>query len=160
MLAYARATATQDRSCICNLHCSSRQLQILNPLSKARNWTVTSWFQVGFVNHCTMMGTPWGCRFEPALAQWVTDSALPWAVYRSKTQLGCGIALAGPKAATQTPNPARSRGTSIPNCQFLSPKKKKKKKKKEFLWLHTITNPWHCQSCCAELAPCDFNLYG
>ena len=39
VLAYARATATRDPSHICNLHLSSRQCQILNPLSKARDGT-------------------------------------------------------------------------------------------------------------------------
>uniref|UniRef100_A0A8D1BK53 2'-phosphotransferase n=2 Tax=Sus scrofa TaxID=9823 RepID=A0A8D1BK53_PIG len=37
--AYARATATRDPSRICNLHHSSRQCQIVNPLSKARDRT-------------------------------------------------------------------------------------------------------------------------
>jgi len=37
--AYTRATATQDPSHVCNLHHSSRQRQILNPLSKARDRT-------------------------------------------------------------------------------------------------------------------------
>ena len=37
--AYTRATATQDPSHICNLHHSSRQHWILNPLSKARDQT-------------------------------------------------------------------------------------------------------------------------
>ena len=37
--AYAIATATPDPSCICNLHHSSQQPQILNPLSKARDQT-------------------------------------------------------------------------------------------------------------------------
>ena len=35
--AYTTATATRDRSHICDLHLSSRQRQILNPLSKARD---------------------------------------------------------------------------------------------------------------------------
>ena len=35
--ANATATAMQDPSCVCNLHHSSRQCQILNPLSKARD---------------------------------------------------------------------------------------------------------------------------
>ena len=39
LLAYARATAMWDPSCICNLHHSSRQCQVLNPLSEARDWT-------------------------------------------------------------------------------------------------------------------------
>ena len=45
--AYAITTATTDPSCICNLHHSSGQNQILNPLSKAKDQTCifkdTSW---------------------------------------------------------------------------------------------------------------------
>ena len=56
--AYAIATATQDPSCVCDLHRSSRQRRILNPLSEARDQTfilmVTS--QIRF--HCTTTGTP------------------------------------------------------------------------------------------------------
>ena len=37
--AYATATATQNPSHICNLHHSSQQHWVLNPLSKARNQT-------------------------------------------------------------------------------------------------------------------------
>ena len=37
LLAYARATATPDPSCVCDLHHSLWQCQILNPLSKARD---------------------------------------------------------------------------------------------------------------------------
>ena len=48
--AYTTATATIDLSCICNLHHSLWQLQILNPLSEARDRTRTSWFLVGFVS--------------------------------------------------------------------------------------------------------------
>ena len=36
--AHATATAMQDPSHICNLHHSSQQCQILNPLSEARDW--------------------------------------------------------------------------------------------------------------------------
>ena len=39
LLAYATASATPDPSHICNLHHSSQQCQILNPLSKARYGT-------------------------------------------------------------------------------------------------------------------------
>ena len=38
-LAHTTATATQDPSCTCNLHHSSWQLQILNPLIEARDRT-------------------------------------------------------------------------------------------------------------------------
>ena len=37
--AYATATATQDPGLICDLHHSSHQCQILNPLSEARDPT-------------------------------------------------------------------------------------------------------------------------
>ena len=47
LLAYATATATPDPSGVCNLHCSSQQHPIFNPLSKARDRTRilmdTSW---------------------------------------------------------------------------------------------------------------------
>ena len=45
--AYTKATATQDPSLVCDLHCSSRQCWILNPLSEAGDQTLvltdTSW---------------------------------------------------------------------------------------------------------------------
>ena len=37
LLAYTTASAMQDPSCICDLHHSSWQCQILNPLSEARD---------------------------------------------------------------------------------------------------------------------------
>ena len=36
---YATGTAKQDQNCIRDLHCSSQQCQILNPLSEARDGT-------------------------------------------------------------------------------------------------------------------------
>ena len=55
--AYATATATQDPSHICDLHHSSWQHQILNPLGKARDQTRilmdTNWIRF----RCTA-GTP------------------------------------------------------------------------------------------------------
>ena len=39
LLAYTTATATLDPSCICDLHHSSWQRQLLNPLSEARDQT-------------------------------------------------------------------------------------------------------------------------
>ena len=39
LLVYATATVAQDPSRICNLHHSTRQRQILNPLSEARDRT-------------------------------------------------------------------------------------------------------------------------
>ena len=56
--AYTTATAMRDLSRICNLYHGSWQRRILNPLSKGRDRTATSWFLVGFVNHCATTGTP------------------------------------------------------------------------------------------------------
>ena len=38
-LAYTTATAAQDQSQVCDLHCSFWQHQILNPLTRARDQT-------------------------------------------------------------------------------------------------------------------------
>ena len=58
LLVYTPATATQDPSCVCDLHHSSQQCQILNPLSGARDRThnlmVPSWIRFP----CAMTGTP------------------------------------------------------------------------------------------------------
>ena len=58
LLAHTTATATQNPSGIYDLHHSSQQHQILNPLSRARDRTqnllVPSWIRF----RCTTMGTP------------------------------------------------------------------------------------------------------
>ena len=58
LLAYTTAISRQDLSCVCTLHRSSRQCQILNLLSEARDRThnlmVPSWIRFC----CAMMGTP------------------------------------------------------------------------------------------------------
>ena len=67
----------QDLSLFCNLHRSSLQHQIFNPLSRARGWTASSWLLVGFVTHWAMMGTPWAIvswLFLPCLC----IPFLPW----------------------------------------------------------------------------------
>ena len=58
--AYTTATGTQDLSCICDLHHSLGQRQILNPLSEARDQTPSSWILVRFLTHGTTTGTPGG----------------------------------------------------------------------------------------------------
>ena len=49
LLAYARAKAMPDPSCVCDVHHSSQQCWILNPLSKGRDRTrnlmVPSWIR-------------------------------------------------------------------------------------------------------------------
>ena len=57
--AYITAAATQNPSCICNLHHSSRQHRILNPLREARDRTLVFMDTSQICFHWTMMGTPW-----------------------------------------------------------------------------------------------------
>ena len=58
MLAYTTATATTDPSHICDLHHSSQQHQIPNPLSEARDQTciLMDTSQIHF--HCATAGIP------------------------------------------------------------------------------------------------------
>ena len=57
LLAYATATATRDPSYICDLHHSSQQCQIPNPLIEARDQIciLTDTSQIHF--RCARMGT-------------------------------------------------------------------------------------------------------
>ena len=52
------ATATPDPSQVCDLHHSSQQCQILNPLSEARDWTRNLVVPSQIRFHCAMTGTP------------------------------------------------------------------------------------------------------
>ena len=58
LLAYTTATATWDLSSVCDLHHSSWQCQILNPLSKARDQTSILMDPSRICFCCTTMGTP------------------------------------------------------------------------------------------------------
>ena len=58
LLAYITATAMPDPSCICDLHHSSQQCQILNHCARPGIEPASSWVLVGFVNHRAMKGTP------------------------------------------------------------------------------------------------------
>ena len=64
LLAYT--TATQDPSIICNLHRSSWQHQILNPLSKARVWTYLLMDASQICFHSATAGTPRKLYLTPA----------------------------------------------------------------------------------------------
>ena len=58
LLAYTTAITTQDPSHICDLHHSSRQCWILNPLSEARNQTCVP-VDASQIHFCwATMGTP------------------------------------------------------------------------------------------------------
>lgn len=56
--AYTIATATPDLSCICDIHHSSWQYQILNPLSKARDRTFVLMDTSQNHFHCATMELP------------------------------------------------------------------------------------------------------
>ena len=50
LLAYGTATAMQDLSPVYDLHLRSQHHRILNPVTKDRDQTQTSWLLVGFVS--------------------------------------------------------------------------------------------------------------
>ena len=58
LLAYTRAKATQYPSRICNLHHSSQQRQIRNPLGEARDRTQNLMAPSQIHFWCATMGTP------------------------------------------------------------------------------------------------------
>ena len=62
--AYTTATATPDLSSVWDLHHSSRQCQVLHPLSEARDGTHTFMDTSQICFHCTTMGTPVGVWFK------------------------------------------------------------------------------------------------
>ena len=77
LLAYTTATGTPDLRHVCNLRCSLRQCQILNPLIEARDRTynlmmVTS--QIRF--HCATTGTPLNPLFICMFSQLVRGIVL------------------------------------------------------------------------------------
>jgi len=58
LLACTRATATPDLSRVCDLYHSSRQLQILNPLSEARDQTLNLMLPSRIPFRCATTETP------------------------------------------------------------------------------------------------------
>ena len=62
--AYTTATAMRDLSRVCDLHHSSRQHQIPDPLSKARDQTRVLMDSIQICFHCATMGTPPGYIFN------------------------------------------------------------------------------------------------
>jgi len=56
--ATARAIAMRDLSCVCDLHHSSWQRRILNPLREARDGTSNLMATSGIRLHCATTGTP------------------------------------------------------------------------------------------------------
>ena len=63
--AYTTTTAMQDLSHVYNLHHSSWQCWILNPLSEARDWTRNLMVPSRIRFHCTTTGTPIFIFFNP-----------------------------------------------------------------------------------------------
>ena len=57
-LAYTTATTTPDPSWVCDLHHSSQQCWILNPLSEARDWNCILMDTSHIRFHWATMGTP------------------------------------------------------------------------------------------------------
>ena len=72
LLAWTTATATLDPSHVCNLHHSSWQHQITDPLSEARDWTCILTVTSRVCFYCTTIGTPtfefWGYIVQSIIA--------------------------------------------------------------------------------------------
>ena len=83
--AYTTATAMQDLSHVCDLHHSSRQCQILNPLSEARDQTRDLIVPSRICFCCTMAGAPQLFYFIKE----ETDSQRVKMYPKSLNQLGC-----------------------------------------------------------------------
>ena len=74
----ATATATQDLSCICKLHCSSWQRQILNPLMEAKA-RICVLMGASWVHHCwATMRTPGKRLLCPFYLRRIWDLVLGW----------------------------------------------------------------------------------
>ena len=70
LLAYAAAAAMPDPSRVCNLHHSSEQLQIFNPLSEARDRICNLMVPSQIRSRCARMGTSlfiYFCLFRDTL---------------------------------------------------------------------------------------------
>ena len=67
LLAYATATATQDPSGVWDLHHSSQQCWILNPLNEARDQTRNLMVPSQIHFRCSTMGTPIMTIFKATL---------------------------------------------------------------------------------------------
>ena len=67
--AYTTATATSDLSHVCDLHHSTQQHRIPNPLSEARDWTCNLMVPNRIHFHCTTMGTPLTTSFTSNMSQ-------------------------------------------------------------------------------------------
>ena len=52
LLAYASATETEDPSHVCDLHCSSQQCQILNPVSGSARDQICILMDTSQVHYC------------------------------------------------------------------------------------------------------------
>ena len=71
LLLPARATASRDPSCVCDLHHGSWQLGILNPLIEARDLIGNPMVPSRIRFCCTTTGTPFSLFFE--LGNWETS---------------------------------------------------------------------------------------
>ena len=79
--AYATATAMEDPSRICNIHHSSRQGQILNLPSKARDQTGNLMVLSRFVSAAPRLGTPCSSSLNWGLYQFIFPLCYPIALY-------------------------------------------------------------------------------
>ena len=83
--AYTTAASMLDPSHICELHHSLKKHWILNPLSKARDRTFTSWTLCWLLNLLSHNRNSW------SFSSWSKESALAFLVYNSILYLTCPL---------------------------------------------------------------------
>ena len=114
--AFAIATATQDPGHICDLHHSSQQCQILNPLSKARDQTCVLMDTSGVHNPLSHNGNSRVLLILERKDVWSINIALPppqWVLALSTLGLRATSSASPPTLVPCTP-PA---WPSLPRCR-------------------------------------------
>ena len=106
--AYTTATATADPNHICDLHHSSLQCQILNPLNQVRDRTRNLMVPSRIHFHCIMMGTAdfleqvhmerWWIGTSRPLECWVKSSWVSWTFHLGNAILVYPCLSAFPRA--------------------------------------------------------------
>ena len=75
---YATATATWEPRCVGDLHYSSQQCRLLNPLSEARDWTCILMDTCQVHYYQAMTGTPKDASWHVFSSLLSSGSGLPW----------------------------------------------------------------------------------
>ena len=118
----ATATATRDPSCVCDLHHSSCQCQILNPLSKARSRTHV--LVDTSLNHWAITGAPVSSLLKEVkrgIPNSLPSTDLSWTGGQQKIGGPTGLyerSPVSPKKGTEHPGPGTLTPTQMRKLPF------------------------------------------